>query len=79
MPGRRSIVSVRRWRRACARVSPGSPGRKTARHVRHGPSGTAPGRRQFQLAACFQYRLRVFLPVRLVQIGREEKARFIPQ
>ena len=37
------------------------------------------GRRQIQPAAGFQYGLCILLPLRFVQVGREEEAGFIPK
>ena len=41
-------------------------------------AGSLQGRRQIQPTTCFQYGLRILLPLRFVQVGREEEAGFIP-
>ena len=42
-------------------------------------AGPLQGRRQIQPTTCFQDGLRILLPLRFVQVGREEEAGFIPQ
>ena len=80
MPGRRSIVSVSRCAPslrasvagiACSKNSQMCPAIAGA--------GPLQSRRQIQPPTGFQYGLRILLPLRLVQVGRQEEAGFIPE
>ena len=80
MPGRRSIVSVRR----CAPSLRASVGRDRLLEKQPDVPAIArarslQGRRQIQPTTGFQDRSRILLPLRLVQVGRQEEAGFIPE
>ena len=80
MPGRRSIVSVSRCAPsfrasvagiACSKNSqmcPPLPERDRSRAAA-----------KIQPVTCFQYGLRILLPMRFIQVGRKEEAGFIPE
>ena len=63
--------------RACAPARREWPPRRTARCARRCRSAIAPARPADPAAARFQDRSRILLPLRLVEIGRQEEAGFV--